>query len=67
MLWNCKNGCVKLENETMDYVSFGSGGKNLILLPGLSDGLATVKGCWRGRTACSLRNTRSGCSAAGTS
>ena len=44
MLWNCKNGCVKLENGTMDYVSFGAGEKNLILLPGLSDGLTTVKG-----------------------
>ena len=44
MLWNCKNGCVKLENGTMDYVSFGAGENNLILLPGLSDGLATVKG-----------------------
>ena len=28
----------------MDYVSFGFGPKTLVLLPGLSDGLATVKG-----------------------
>lgn len=28
----------------MDYVSFGHGKKSLIILPGLSDGLATVKG-----------------------
>lgn len=28
----------------MDYVSFGHGDRTLILLPGLSDGLATVKG-----------------------
>ncbi|MBQ1505551.1 MAG: alpha/beta hydrolase, partial [Erysipelotrichales bacterium] len=28
----------------MSYVSFGAGEKSLILLPGLSDGLTTVKG-----------------------
>ena len=28
----------------MDYVSFGNGNKNLIMLPGLGDGLSTVKG-----------------------
>lgn len=44
MLWNAVNGCVNVKNSDMYYVSFGSGEKNLILLPGLSDGLATVKG-----------------------
>ncbi len=39
-----KNGTVELENGLMDYVSFGSGGKTLIVLPGLSDGLTTVRG-----------------------
>ena len=38
------NGHVSLGNTTMYYVSFGKGKKNLIVLPGLSDGLATVKG-----------------------
>ena len=42
--WNCRNGCVDLDGSRMDYVSFGRGNKTLILLPGLSDGLATVKG-----------------------
>ena len=28
----------------MDYISFGKGDKNLILIPGLGDGLKTVKG-----------------------
>ena len=28
----------------MDYQSFGNGNKNLIMLPGLGDGLSTVKG-----------------------
>ena len=44
MIWNAKNGTVSLEGTKMNYVSFGSGNKVLILLPGLSDGLATVKG-----------------------
>lgn len=39
-----KNGCVKIGNTDMYYVAFGSGSKNLVVLPGLSDGLATVKG-----------------------
>ena len=44
MLWNAKNGSVPLDGTVMRYVSFGRGRKNLILLPGLSDGLATVQG-----------------------
>ena len=44
MLWNAKNGEVTLGNTEMSYVSFGRGEKAFILLPGLSDGLATVKG-----------------------
>ncbi len=28
----------------MDYISFGKGNKNLIIIPGLGDGLRTVKG-----------------------
>lgn len=39
-----KNGRVVIGDTDMDYVSFGSGSKNLVVLPGLSDGLATVKG-----------------------
>ncbi|MBQ6465765.1 MAG: alpha/beta hydrolase [Oscillospiraceae bacterium] len=44
MLWNAKNGQVPLGGSAMSYVSFGRGGKTLVILPGLSDGLATVKG-----------------------
>lgn len=44
MLWNAKNGSVSLGDASMSYVSFGRGPKTLILLPGLSDGLATVRG-----------------------
>ena len=39
-----KNGCVEIENTDMYYVAFGEGEKTLIVLPGLSDGLWTVKG-----------------------
>ena len=44
MLWHAKNGQVPLEGGVMPYVSFGSGAKKLVILPGLSDGLATVAG-----------------------
>ena len=44
MLWNAKNGRVPLNGSSMSYVSFGSGAKKLVILPGLSDGLATVEG-----------------------
>lgn len=39
-----KNGSVKIGDAEMYYVAFGRGSKKLIALPGLSDGLATVKG-----------------------
>jgi len=39
-----KNGCVAIGNTEMYYVSFGDGSRNLVVLPGLSDGLTTVKG-----------------------
>lgn len=44
MMYNACNGSVAVGSTDMDYVSFGGGEKKLILLPGLSDGLATVKG-----------------------
>lgn len=44
MIWNAKNGSVRLDNAKMNYVSFGYGKKVLVVLPGLSDGLVTVKG-----------------------
>ena len=44
MLWNTEGGSITLSDAKMEYVRFGQGEKNLILLPGLSDGLATVKG-----------------------
>ena len=44
MLWNAKNGCVHIGDTDMYYVSFGKRTNNLIMLPGLGDGLTTVKG-----------------------
>ncbi len=44
MLWNAKNGSVQMGHTRMHYVSFGYGSKPLVLLPGLADGLASVKG-----------------------
>jgi len=38
------NGSVKIGDTEMYYASFGSGKRKLVVLPGLSDGLATVKG-----------------------
>ena len=39
-----KNGCVKIGDTEMYYAAFGSGDRKLVVLPGLSDGLTTVKG-----------------------
>lgn len=44
MFWNAKNGEVRLGETSMSYASFGHGSNVLVILPGLSDGLATVKG-----------------------
>ena len=39
-----RNGTLQLGDDTMHYVRFGRGKKTLIMLPGLGDGLTTVKG-----------------------
>jgi len=38
------NGTISLSDDTMHYVRFGTGAKVLVMLPGLGDGLTTVKG-----------------------
>ena len=38
------NGTVRLKDDTMHFVRFGSGPSTLVMLPGLGDGLTTVKG-----------------------
>lgn len=44
MMNGAKNGRLVIGDTEMDYVSFGSGKKELVIIPGLSDGLKTVKG-----------------------
>ena len=44
MFMHIKNGIVQLQGDTMHYIRFGRGSKKLIMLPGLGDGLTTVKG-----------------------
>ena len=39
-----QNGTLPLSDDTMHYIRFGRGAKTLVMLPGLGDGLATVKG-----------------------
>lgn len=42
-----ENGRIAVNDDFLDYVRFGGGAKPLIMIPGLSDGLRTVKGLAR--------------------
>ena len=44
MMLHAENGTVTLRNGEMDYIRFGTGERILVMLPGLGDGLRTVKG-----------------------
>lgn len=44
MLYNAKNGTLQIGDTTMDYICFGTGERILIMLPGLGDGLRSMKG-----------------------
>ena len=44
MFYNAKNRTLKMGNTSMNYITFGSGEKNLIMIPGVGDGLRTMKG-----------------------
>ncbi len=44
MLYSAKNGTIPIGNTEMDYIRFGTGGRALVMLPGLGDGLRSVKG-----------------------
>lgn len=44
VFYSAKGGNIKIANSDMDYVSFGRGEKALVIIPGLSEGLKTVKG-----------------------
>ena len=44
MFYSSKNKVLQLEKKTMDFVTFGKGKQPLVIIPGLGDGLQTVKG-----------------------
>ena len=44
MLYNAKNGILETDGTEMDYIRFGIGKRTLVILPGLGDGLRSVKG-----------------------
>lgn len=44
MFYGAKNGSIKIDNTEMDYIVFGNGTKPLFMIPGLGEGLKTVKG-----------------------
>ena len=44
MLYHAKNGTLIIGDTTMDYIRFGAGKRSLVMLPGLGDGLRSVKG-----------------------
>ena len=39
-----RNGSLNLSTGTADYIRFGSGAKTLVMIPGVGDGLKTVRG-----------------------
>ena len=44
MLYNAKNGTLRIGGTTIDYIRFGTGERILVMLPGLGDGLRSMKG-----------------------
>ena len=44
MMLHAENGTVELKHGEMDYIHFGTGERILVMLPGLGDGLRSVKG-----------------------
>ena len=43
-MYSAKNATLSMNGKTMDYVTFGKGKDPLVIIPGLGDGLQTVKG-----------------------
>ena len=43
-MYSSKNATLYINGKTMDYVTFGKGNQPLVIIPGLRDGLQTVKG-----------------------
>ena len=43
-MFNAKNGSAELPSGTQDYIRLGSGPRLLVMIPGVGDGLKTVRG-----------------------
>ena len=43
-MFNAKNGSTELPSGVQDYVRFGRGSETLVMIPGVGDGLQTVRG-----------------------
>lgn len=44
LFYGAKNLTIQIDDTTADYITFGRGEKPLVIIPGLGDGLKTVKG-----------------------
>ena len=44
MFYNAKNHHLEIDGDSTDFISFGTGKKNLVIIPGVGDGLKTAKG-----------------------
>lgn len=44
MFYGAKNGRIPIGDTDMDYLTFGTGGEALILIPGVGDGFQTARG-----------------------
>ncbi|MCC5890123.1 MAG: alpha/beta hydrolase [Alkalibacterium sp.] len=44
MIYGAKGGNLEIGDTDVDFITFGKGEKPLVIIPGLSDGLRTVKG-----------------------
>ena len=44
MCYNAKNCKLNMDGSDMEYIRFGTGERIFVMLPGLGDGLRTVKG-----------------------
>ena len=43
-MYSAKNAILSINGKTVDYITFGTGNQPLVIIPGLGDGLQTVKG-----------------------
>lgn len=43
-MYKAKNKNIKINGADIDYIEFGTGSKNLIMIPGVGDGIKTAKG-----------------------